>query len=103
MRIACDRHLKHPDFASESEVRLYGQAGATGALVEPHLGMLGASSHIFVTAGTSLADDALPIREIRIADVLPGVAADAEMLGDALARQHMHAAVEVVDTPLVMG
>lgn len=76
-------YIKDPIFHRESEVRLYGQAISTGALVEPHNGKFGPSRHILVrTNSDSDAQEGLPIVEIRIGDIVPEAKVEAEILSE---------------------
>jgi hypothetical protein len=97
-------YLKSPEFAPEREVRLYGQAKATGALVEEHNNAFGPSSHIFVRSRVALdgLEDVLPIVGVRIADTMPEVRAEAALLQARLDNEPGQVQVVVVPTNLRM-
>jgi len=95
-------YLKHIAFESEREVRLYGQAGPTGAWVVPHENVFGQSTHIMVrTSAQGHTGDDLPIVEIRIANVNENVPKEALALRQLLADEPVN--VELVETQFRMA
>lgn len=89
-------YLKDPGFYFEKEVRLYGRANATGALVIAHNSSFGPSRHILVCASTSDDGDDLPIRELRLGDVTPDTSEHAELLRTTLRAESHFAELTLV-------
>ena len=97
-------YLKSEAFASEAEVRLYGQAVTTGAKVFEHTGKFGPSTHIKVIVGPggqSLPQ--LPMVSIRVPQVNPGASDIADRLDEILASKKLSIRVERVPTPFRMA
>jgi hypothetical protein len=94
-------YLKDPSFEEEQEVRLYGQAKATGAMVSSHAGRFGPSTHIYVrSAPIDRAGNDLPVVLVKLADVNEKTADRVKMLRKTIAALGSALTVEVVPSAL---